>query len=302
MVMKALLAIDSSECSKSVVKEVAARLWPPGTVVFVLNVVDLFALTYSIGYLEPFITKETDEAHALTQSVADCLASEGIETVTQVVEGYPGTSIVEQAKVWNVDFVFVGSHGHSGLGRFFMGSVAREVLRHAHCSVEIVRGIGERESLAPARKILLATDGSAYSEAAARSVAKRPWGKGTQVKIVSIIDLVIPATDPWYAAGEVMDRMREQKRRECEQAVSSAKDLLSRAGLIASASVHEGSPKWRILDEAQEWGANIIVVGSHGRRGLTRLLLGSVSEAVAMNARCSVEVIRSPTLLAGGEK
>jgi len=53
-----------------------------------------------------------------------------------------------------------------------------------------------------------------------------------------------------------------------------------------------GKPKWRIVDEAKEWGADSIVVGSHGRRGMTRLLLGSVSEAVAMNADCSVEVVR----------
>jgi nucleotide-binding universal stress UspA family protein len=115
------------------------------------------------------------------------------------------------------------------------------------------------------------------------------------VKIVSVIDPVIPATEPWYAAGEMMNQIRDQKGTECEQAASSAKELLTGAGLTATVSVHEGVPKWRILDEAQEWGANLIVVGSHGRRGLTRLLLGSVSEAVAMNALCSVEVIRQCT-------
>jgi nucleotide-binding universal stress UspA family protein len=296
MGFKVLLAIDSSECSKVVVDEVLARSWPQQTVAFVLSVVDLFALTHNLGYLESLAKKENDAARALTQSVADRLASKDMESVTKVVEGYPATSIVEQAEMWGTDLILVGSHGHSGLGRFFIGSIAKEVLRNAHCSVEIVRPPRDKDSSAAGRKILLATDGSSYSECAARSIAERPWGKGTEVKIVSVIDPVIPATDPWYAAGEVMDRIRDQKRAECEQAVRSAKELLSGAGLTTSVSVHEGVPKWRILDEAQEWGANIIVVGSHGRRGLTRLLLGSVSEAVAMNALCSVEVIRKCTV------
>jgi nucleotide-binding universal stress UspA family protein len=69
------------------------------------------------------------------------------------------------------------------------------------------------------------------------------------------------------------------------------------AGLAATTSVLGESPKWRIIDDAKEWNADLVVVGSHGRRGLTRVLLGSVSEGVAMNAHCSVEVIRSPEVL-----
>jgi hypothetical protein len=81
--MKVLLAIDSSEFSDPVIGEVASRPWPEGSIVFVLTVVDLFALTYSLGYLKPFIKNENEAARALVQSVADRLASSGIETVTR---------------------------------------------------------------------------------------------------------------------------------------------------------------------------------------------------------------------------
>ena len=293
--MKILLAIDSSEFSEVLIKEVAARPWPAGSVVFVLTVVDLFALTYSVGYLEPFVKNENDAAWALVQSVAERLAAKGIETVNQVVEGYPATSIVEQAKHWNVDFVFVGSHGHGGVARFFLGSIAKEVVRNAHCSVEIVRRIGVEEEAA-GKRVLLATDGSAYSEAATRSVAERPWPKGTEFKIVSVVEQMIPAMDPWFSAGEVIGRMLDQNKKHCEEAVRSTYKVVADAGFAAITSVLAGTPKWRIIDEATEWKADIVVLGSHGRRGLTRLLLGSVSEAVAMNAPCSVEVIRSPEL------
>jgi len=292
--MKILLAIDSSEFSEAVIRDVAARPWPADSFLVVLTVVDLFALTSSVGYLEPFMKNENDAARDLVQSVAERLAPHGIETVTQVVEGYPATSIVEQARIWNADFVFVGSHGHGGVARFFLGSIAKEVVRNAHCSVEIVRPVAASEARVAGKRVLLATDGSAYSQAAARSVAERPWPKGTEFKIVSVVDQMIPAMDPWYASGEVIERMLDQNREQCKEAVHSAYKIVTDAGLPATTSVFAGSPKWRIIDNAKEWNADLIVVGSHGRRGLTRVLLGSVSEAVAMNAHCSVEVIRSP--------
>ncbi|MFY9608104.1 MAG: universal stress protein [Blastocatellia bacterium] len=294
--MKVLLAIDSSEFSEPVISEVASRPWPADSIVFVLTVIDLFALTYSLGYLKPFIKNENDAARALVQSVADRLASRGIETVTQVVEAHPSICIVEQAANWDADFIFVGSHGHSGVTRFFLGSIAKGVLRNATCSVVIVRR-AEKQAPANGKRVLLATDGSAHSEAAARSVSERPWPEHTEFKVVSVVDPMIPVMDPWYAAGEVIDRIRNQNRKESEEAVASAHTIVTGAGLTATTSVLSGNPKRRIIECAKEWDADLIVIGSHGRRGLNRLAIGSVSEAVAMNAQCSVEVIRSRALL-----
>jgi nucleotide-binding universal stress UspA family protein len=78
--------------------------------------------------------------------------------------------------------------------------------------------------------------------------------------------------------------------------VREAKEILADAGLTLTGAVVSGYPKAAIVDEAKVWGADLIVVGAHGRRGLELLLMGSVSEAVAMHAHCSVEVIRSPVL------
>ncbi len=294
--MKVLLAIDSSELSEPVIREVESRSWPPGSVVFVLTVVDLFALPHSLGYLKPFIKNENEAARALVQSVADRLAATGIETVTQVVESYPATCIVEQATNWDADFIFVGSHGHGGVARFFLGSIARGVLRNAPCSVVIVR---QPAKLSPTngKRVLLSTDGSAHSEAAARSVCERRWPERTEFRIVSAIDSMIPLMDPWYAAGEVLDQIRMQNKKECEEAVASVHKIVTGAGLSATTALLSGSPKLRIIEYAKEWDADLIVIGSHGRRGIDRLALGSVSEAVAMNAECSVEVIRSRALL-----
>ncbi|HXI90381.1 MAG TPA: universal stress protein, partial [Blastocatellia bacterium] len=116
--MKLLLAIDSSVLSEAVVSEVERRPWPPDTSVCVLTVIDLLALTSAVGYLEPFIKSENDAARALVHSVAERLGGRGLQTTAIAVEGYPGTSIVEEATKWGADFVFVGSHGHGGFVRF----------------------------------------------------------------------------------------------------------------------------------------------------------------------------------------
>ena len=305
--MKILLAIDSSELSEAVASEVERRPWPPGSTVCVLTVIDLLALSSAVGYLEPFIKSENEAAKSLVDSVAVRLARRGLQTTTLAVEGYPGTSIVQEAEKWGADFVCVGSHGHGGFVRFLLGSIAKAVAQNAPCSVEIVRHPkhdkdhpehGKTTDESGGIRILLATDGSDYSISAARSIAARPWPKGSEVRIVSVVEPIAPAADPWYAAGAVAERVREDDTKRSEEAVNSAREIISAgAGIKTETAVLEGRPKRRIVDDSKAWGAHLIVVGSHGRRGLTRYLLGSVSEAVAMHAHCSVELIRDRSLL-----
>ena len=108
----------------------------------------------------------------------------------------------------------------------------------------------------------------------------------------SVEDERVPVEEP---IGE-SDGPREVYVTREERAVREAKEILANAGLKLTGAVVSGYPKAAIVDEAKVWGADLIVVGAHGRRGLELLLMGSVSEAVAMHTHCSVEVIRSPVL------
>ena len=161
-----------------------------------------------------------------------------------------------------------------------VGSVARAVVTSAPCTVQIVRNQTEEHAhtLDSARRVLLATDGSETSMAAAQALAGRPWPKGSEFRIVSV-------EEPW-----ALNRSNEQ----AQQTVTSAEQVLASAGLKAVGTVLSGNTKNVILEEAKKWAADLIVVGSHGWRGFKRFLLGSVSEAVAMNAHCSVVVVRDP--------
>ncbi len=145
-------------------------------------------------------------------------------------------------------------------------------------------------------KILLATDGSDCSKAAVVAVAERPWPEGSEVKVISAIELpYTPMTETWALPDSYFKELEAAVAERAEAAVNQAAKRLksARGELLITTEVANGSAKDVILDEAENWGADLIVLGSHGYRGWRRFLLGSVSHAVATHARCSVEIVRS---------
>lgn len=145
-------------------------------------------------------------------------------------------------------------------------------------------------------KILLATDGSAYSKAAIDEIANRSYPIKTQVRIVSVYDRVqlITAMGPMGVSQEYYAAADLQASKAAEEAIESGSKILHKKNpsLTISTIVIQGSPKSSILEEAEKFGADLIVVGSHGYGAVERFLLGSVSQAVALHAKCSVEIVR----------
>jgi nucleotide-binding universal stress UspA family protein len=143
-------------------------------------------------------------------------------------------------------------------------------------------------------KILLATDGSDCSKVAVDDVAERPWPNDSEVKVISVIELpYTPMTETWALPDSYLKELETAGMEQAKTAVKQAEERLKSArGLVITTEVANGSAKDVILDEAEKWGADLIVLGSHSYRGWRRYLLGSVSYAVAKHARCSVEIIR----------
>ncbi len=288
--MKVLLAMDSSAGSQAALDEVASRPWPVGTAVEVLNVVEPAHLWTFSETAEVTIQRSKE----LVERAASQLRSRGLETIGVSSSGDPKTVILDHAKTIGADFVVVGSHGTSAVARFLLGNVATAVVRYAPCSVDVVRG----PARGSARKILLATDGSASSQAAARSIAARPWPPGTEIRVLSVVEFLVSTAqalfEPPFVQSEQLETLRAEAMKHAQDAVAGAVEILRATGLDVSESVSvllEG-PMRVILADAKQWGADRIVMGSHGRRGIDRFLMGSVSEGVAMHAECSVEVIR----------
>jgi nucleotide-binding universal stress UspA family protein len=145
-------------------------------------------------------------------------------------------------------------------------------------------------------KVLLAVDGSPCSEAAVAEVAARPWPAGSEFSVVSAYQLPMsPTPEAWAIPPEYYNEMEQAVRSQAQKAVDLAAAQLQQtldkpAAVLTQVLV--GSPQSVILEEADRWQADLIVVGSHGYGPWQRLVLGSVSQAVVLHAKCSVEVVR----------
>jgi nucleotide-binding universal stress UspA family protein len=285
--MKLLIAADSAISTEVLVGAVGVRPWPEGTTAHVLSVVADADVPEEVwreeGYGKGTVRREMERRGEQINAVAvERLKEVGIPAEVLVTRGDARHLIPFFARKWSSDLIFVRAHARRDFAHGMLGSVARAVVASAPCTVQIVRNAGEERThtLGSGRRVLLATDGSETSEEAARAVANRPWPEESEFRVVSV-------EEPW-----AIKRSGVRHEKEAQEAVGNVEQVLASAGLKATGAVLNGNAKEVILQEAQKWAADLIVVGSHGRHGFKRLLLGSVSEAVAMNAHCSVVIVR----------
>ena len=145
-------------------------------------------------------------------------------------------------------------------------------------------------------KILLAIDGSSFSDAAVEEVAVRSWPVGSQLRIISVVEPpLLPTVETWVPPQNYFEALEKAGEEQARSIVNAAADRILEAQgdkLHLTAEIVKGHPKHTIIADAEAWPADLIVVGSHGYRGLTKFWLGSVSQAVASQAKCSVEIVR----------
>jgi nucleotide-binding universal stress UspA family protein len=142
-------------------------------------------------------------------------------------------------------------------------------------------------------KVLIAIDDSKFSQQALAVLARQIPPAGTEIRVLHVLQPIasapVPQMDSRYAPE--LEGQGKQARELVERAAST----LRSSGFKVETAVEKGDIRLEIIDAAAEWKADLIVVGSHGRTGLPRLLLGSVAEFVARNASCSVEIVRVAT-------
>jgi len=147
-------------------------------------------------------------------------------------------------------------------------------------------------------KILLATDGTKYSEAAADMVTKLRLDNKDSVRVVSVVDMAVPLAVDIYGGylpdtTELEKTARESAAKVVEDAMARLTAKLQPDGVTIDGDVLYGSPDSRIVETAEDIHADMIVIGSHGYKRWERLLLGSVSNSVVHHAHCSVMVVRT---------
>jgi nucleotide-binding universal stress UspA family protein len=143
-------------------------------------------------------------------------------------------------------------------------------------------------------RVLLAIDESKFSEQAERAVAAQLRRAGTEVRVLNVIEPISS-----YVSADLFPHLvahtaqiEKDRRKQAKELVQRVARRLRKAGFKASEVVEDGDPKTKIVDYAAKWPADLVVLGSHGLKGLDRLVMGSVSAAVSNHVGCSVEIVR----------
>jgi nucleotide-binding universal stress UspA family protein len=307
--MKILIAYDGSDSSDTALEDLGRAGLP--------KTVDALVMTLADVFLPPPIDEDLDNtlpmnappsvrlAHKNAERAvaeANSLAERAVEQVKQsfhkwnvrheVFADSPAWAVIRKADEWKADLVVVGAHGHSVLGgRLILGSVSQRILYDASCSVRVARA--RRGNTDSPLRIVIGVDGSAYSNSVVEAVYRREWPTGTEVRLVVVVDTVM-AINLDQSQPSVMKwiEVEEDDGDQVRQIFEPSADKLRANGLNASVVIRRGNPKHELVEEAESWSADSIFVGAKGVRGVDRLLLGSVSSALAARAPCSVEVVR----------
>ena len=143
-------------------------------------------------------------------------------------------------------------------------------------------------------RILLAIDGAKFSDAATRAVIAQAIPGEAEVRVLHVVNIMENPFPEMTAFYVEIEHAPNVQRKPAEALVEATAERLRARGLMVTTAVEWGDPKSKIIDAAEEWHADLILIGSYGQAGLERFLMGSVSEAVAHYAPCSVEVVRIP--------
>jgi len=197
--------------------------------------------------------------------------------------------IIAAAEAWQAELIVVGSGGRHGFSGALLGSVAQRVVRHASCPVLVHRETQGRSG------VVAATDLSDASMPAVSAGAKEARRRGQPLTIVHAIDLATPALSialgtPFGSTATLPSLEQQQLLRTLLH--DSLTEAVRRSGAEGTARIIDGAPARAILDFAEDTKADLIVVGTRGRTGFTRLTLGSVAEQVINDAKVSVLAVR----------
>ncbi|MBF0567586.1 MAG: universal stress protein [Nitrospirae bacterium] len=265
-----LLATDGSQYSEGAIKEALLLAKSCGIKLTLLYVNGLSGGYESGGmtfveHIDSKLTKYFDDIRELA-------AEENVEldiVIRRTDDTFEG--IIEESYEKRSDVIIMGRRGMTGLKRMLMGSVTAKIIAYAPCKVLVV----PKDSEVKGERVMLATDGSSFSASAEKeaiNMAKRcPQVKSLTVLSVAQSDTRLP---------------------EAQDIVARVKTAAGIAGVNAITVTGVGNPYEFIINKAKELDINVILMGTHGRTGINRLLMGSVAERVVALSHCSVLVIK----------
>lgn len=311
--LRILVPVEDVAFGKAQLKFLASHKLPADAIIFLLAVVKPFALQ-DYGFAMPHLSTSLAEADLKQATLLLDELSEFIgfyQPRTKIVKitssGNPIAEILHEIQKNQIDSVILGSHGRSGLDRYFLGSVSQAVANRAPCSVTIVRfgqddGLDEAQTQAleraviPLKTIMLALDERKFASAQLRMLDHHALENTGKILLVAVKTPIAV-----YDYGAIIpQKYMEELEKEEEALITNLMDeaefhLKERLPELLIEKVRvTGDPKVELLNIADANKVDWIIMGSHGRSGLDRFFLGSVSQAVVNRALCSVSIVRNP--------
>ena len=267
---KILLATDGSDASSGAIREAINLAKACKSQLFMLSVVEVPEIIGSYPAAAEHVEVETREHLNSLKTTAE---KEGISCqIIQLRAEQAFQVIIDEAAKNKADLIVMGRMGRTELRRLLMGGVIAKVIGHAPCLVLVV----PRSAQLSFKKILIATDGSAISEIAAREAIAISKAFGSELKVLSVAK-------------------RDDNMSEAEVSVDMVRQAAERESINVEAFTMQGEPYEVIIKTAEQQNVGLIMIGSHGRTGMERLLMGSVAERVIGHANHAVLVAGSIT-------
>ncbi|MBI4848068.1 MAG: universal stress protein [Nitrospirae bacterium] len=283
-----LLSTDGSEFGEGAIREAIKLAKTCSSKLFAIYVIETNPEYETIA--PQLVEKAEKEARQHLEAVKAMASKEGVECEIIARQGEdPFKYIVEEAAKNKVSMIITGRRGRKGLKRLMMGSETAKIIGHAPCDVLVVPRAANIEF----NRIIVATDGSKYSEAAVREaigIAKRC---GSTLIAISVVPSETASPFDIVHTEMMKETIVEKELKMAECTIKDLKASSEKEGVSATGFIYSGKPYEAIINTAKEKKADLIVVGSHGRTGIDRLLMGSVTERVIGLSECAVLVVRS---------
>ena len=248
--------------------------------------------------------EQQKKATELLQPIYAKLQTGKLNLETLVRWGNPAETILDEAHNRNVSLIILGAKGFTDSANFHLGSTALKVMKYARASVLIVRDKIAPDHQESAKKkkeylkrILLAVDGSKYSDILSHYLLELPLPRPTDVIIITALQSHLEAwlkspTLDLQANQEILAGLQTAEESEARKIILKVAKQFHKKGYSTASIVARGGASESILAAAKEYDADIIAVGSKGLTGIESFLLGSVAERVARHVECSVLICR----------
>jgi hypothetical protein len=282
-----LLATDGSQHSEGAIRE-AIRLAKKCS--SSLTVVSVIETNPEFETIAPQVLEKMEkEARVHMEAVKARANKEGVDCSTAIHEGEDSYQyIVDEAVKQKSSMIVMGRRGKKGLKRLVMGSTTSWTIGHAPCSVLVV----PRAAQVELKSIVVATDGSEYSTAAVSEAIGLAKRNSSKLTVIAVVPAELATPMEIDVALSQRDLIVGNEMQVAEQNAQAVKAAAQKEGVSVQAFVMSGKPADVIIEIAKEKSADLIVVGSHGRTGLDRLLMGSVAERVIVLSDSAVLVAK----------